>query len=353
MKKKCNHNIPETMKHAGPCNIQWEVKKRNGKPNWCCTTHAHEASAPDGTALQSCPGAWFDTQPQPRVIDIDASNGTFSVWGALGAAIEIGTCPRQPGGVHVHHRPSPAAVKDLDDSYDIVRVRGPNGVTVEVDSMAARAFSISELSGKTVTVLTCPKEQCRYEHIDEQKFATHPHVKHQCNRCGRNFREKNPTIGNPLAAAYERLGIARPPEPTTVDRPLHLVSKDYSGIAVWASNRAILTNRTTPEDHGVHVHAWDAAGNLVIDETYSDVFLDGERIDHDALRALTVQRELADGAPIVVLACEQCGVSMISPTSGWIEASTSHTCQACGATTKTRRRVMANPLATKVGGGDV
>ena len=38
MDRHCNHNIPETKKGIGPCNIQWEVKKRNGKPNWWCRT---------------------------------------------------------------------------------------------------------------------------------------------------------------------------------------------------------------------------------------------------------------------------------------------------------------------------
>lgn len=34
MDKHCNHNISETKKGIGPCDIRYEVKKRNGKPNW-------------------------------------------------------------------------------------------------------------------------------------------------------------------------------------------------------------------------------------------------------------------------------------------------------------------------------
>ena len=349
MPKNCDHHIPETLKRSGPCSIQWEVKKRNGKPNWWCTTHAQEASGPDGAALKKCPGSWFDDQPPPRELEIDAGQGTFSVWGALGPAVRIGECPMEPGGVHVHQRNAPTAAKHVDASYDIVRIRGTNDQVVTVETMAAQAYSISELSGQTVVVLTCPKETCGFRHIDELKFATHPHVKHLCNKCGRNFRDKGPSIGNPLADAHELLGIAPPPEPVLVDRPLHLTRSDFSGIAMWASNRAIVNNRTESEDRGVHVHAWDHNRKQVIDDTYSPVYLDGDLIDETALRALTVQRELAHGSPIEAMACTACGESMTSPATGWIEPGTTHTCQACGSESRTRRRCMTNPLASKMG----
>jgi hypothetical protein len=348
---KCDHHIPETLKQTGPCKIAWEVKKRNGKPNWWCTTHAQEASGPDGAALSACPGAWFDSQPAPRELDIDATSGVFSGWGALAPAIQIGNCPIEPGGVHIHRRKTAGAKKDLDDSFDIVRIHGRNGMVVTVETMAAQAYSISELSGQQVEVLQCPKGACGFKHIDELKFATNGHVKHLCNKCGRNFRRKALSIGNPLADAFEILGIPRPPEPVAVDRPLSLNREDYSGIGMWASNKAIITNCTKAEDRGIHVHAWDHSGRQVLDETYSPVYLDGELIDEAALRALNVQRELAHGTtPILALACNSCGSSVISPASGWIEADTTHTCQVCSHTNMTRRRVFLNPLADKSGG---
>ncbi|MBP8181278.1 MAG: hypothetical protein KAZ88_09820 [Acidimicrobiia bacterium] len=347
MKKKCDHNIPETKKRSGECQIQAEVKKRNGKPNWWCTTHGMDASAPDGTALLTCPGAWFDDQPAPTEHDAYASNGTFSVWGAIPAAFTYGDVPEEAGGVHVHERVDPASHKHVDASYDIVRVHGPNGTIVEVESMAARAYSISELAGQHVKVLTCPKPQCQFQHIDELKFATQPHVKHQCNRCGRNFWDQAPSVGNPLADAFERLNLKPPPAPVLVNRPLRLDRANFGGIALWPTNRAILTNLTCAEDQGIHVHAWDHDGDQVIDETYHPVVIDGEEIDEDALRLLALQRSLSHGAPILSQACETCGVSMISPHTGWIEPTTSHTCHRCGAAARTRKRSFLNPLADK------
>jgi DNA replicative helicase MCM subunit Mcm2 (Cdc46/Mcm family) len=68
------------------------------------------------------------------------------------------------------------------------------------------------------------------------------------------------------------------------------------------------------------------------------------------VRALAVQRILAQGdkAPIVALACSDCGHSMVSPTQGWLQPTTRHSCDACGAENRTRRRSFVNPLAEKL-----
>jgi predicted RNA-binding Zn-ribbon protein involved in translation (DUF1610 family) len=347
MPKACEHNIPETLKGAGECRIVAEVKKRSGKPNWWCITHGMEASAPDGAPLESCPGSWFDPVPSDRQLDLYFDEAEISVWGALIPAIQIGEAHPERGNVHVHRRHRGDSSKDIDASYEIVRVHHGDK-TVIVESMAAVAYSISELAGQQVKAMTCPKSSCGAVHIDEMKFATHPHRKHQCNRCGRNFWDKEaPSISNPLADASWYLGVPVPTRGEEVNRPLRLDRSDYSSIALWPSNSAIITNSPRPEEIGVHVHAWDHAGNQVIDETYSPVYLDGQPIDEPMLRALAVQRALAHTTPIVNLACVNCGAAILSPSSGWVEPTTTHVCQACGTTSKTRHRVFLNPLAEK------
>jgi hypothetical protein len=129
------------------------------------------------------------------------------------------------------------------------------------------------------------------------------------------------------------------------DRPIVIETARYDAIALWPSNAAFVNTMTRPEETGIHVHAWVGA-ELRIDDTFSPVILDGEVIDENALRALAVQRSLAFGAPIVALACGACGSQLVSPAGSWIEPTTTHTC-ACGAVTKTRRKVFANPLADK------
>src|SRR5450631_3625373 len=105
MPMACHHNIPETLKGTGPCSISFEVKKRNGKPNWWCRTHGMDASAPDGAALPACPGSWFDAVPAELQITLDLNDGELGVWGAMPPAIQVGSVAVSLGGVHVHRRP--------------------------------------------------------------------------------------------------------------------------------------------------------------------------------------------------------------------------------------------------------
>lgn len=347
MPRVCVHNIPETLKGVGPCSISFEVKKRNGKPNWWCHTHGMDAAAPDGAALPACPGAWFDPVPPERQREIDITEGEVAVWGAVPPAICIGEVPIEPGKVHVHHRASGSTEKDIDESFDIVRLTNGDCELV-VENMAAVAFSVSQLSGQRVVALRCPKEACGGMHIDELKFATQPHVKHLCNQCGRNFRDASgASISNPLADAATILDIQPPRSPERADRTLDLDREAYAAIALWPSNPAIISTMSRTEEIGIHVHAWDAGGTRLIDDTYGEVTLDNQLVDEVALRGLAVQRAVVHDAPIIAKSCENCGSALLSPSSGWIEPSTTHVCGACGDVTKTRRRVFINPLTDK------
>lgn len=346
MTKHCNHSIPETKKGLGPCDIRWEVKKRSGKPNWWCHTHGLTAAAPDGAALPECSGAWFDPTPSDMRYEIDVEEGELAIWGALAPAIAIGTVPKEPGKVHVHQRPTAGASKDTDESYDMVTIHA-GAASVVIEAMAATAYSISILNGVDVVPLECP--HCGEVHIDELMFATHPHIKHLCNACGRNFRDKHPSVSNPLGGLQNRLGLPPLAEPRRVNRPLNIASSDYSGVELWPSNQAIISTMSRPEDEGIHVHAFSPVNTRVIDDTYSPVTLDGEEIDERALRLLVVQRELvrreSKRPPIVSLECTNCGASIMSPTSGWVEPSTHHSCQKCSTDNRTRRKSFVNPYS--------
>ena len=341
----CEHNIPETKKGAGPCDIRSEVMKRNGKPNWWCRTHGLAASGPDGSAVKRCSGAWFDPVSDDMQIDVDAATGEFAAWGVVPPAISIGKVPSEPGTVHGHLRREAGGEKIIDSSYDIVRVHAGEA-TETIEGMAAQAFALSVLTGNDVRPLVCP--HCGEVHIDELMFATHPHVKHLCNSCGRNFWDRSPSISNPLGGAQDRLGLPDLQPANQVDRRLEIRSADYGGIAIWPTNRAIVSTMSRAEDKGLHVHAWSHTGQELLNETYSPVILDGEVLDEDQVRMLTVQRVLAEGAPIVALACVECGHSILSPTEGWIEPRTRHTCDACGTENRTRRKSFLNPLVEKL-----
>lgn len=337
----CEHEIRETKRGAGPCRIVAEVKLRNGKPNWWCHTHGVAAGAPDGNPLTQCPGAWMDAVPEEECLEIDVNDGEFSVWGGMDAALEIGETVIEPGKVHVHHRSGADQPKDVDQSFSIVTLRA-GSETLVIEGTAAVAFSVSELVGREVVPLKCT--HCGEVHIDELMFATHPHAKHLCNSCGRNFRHPAPTISNPLAEADKQLGLSPRPEPVRPSRPLEIDSTEFGGISLFPSNAAIVSNMSRSEEMGIHVHAWDHEGVMVLDETYSSVVIDGQAVDEEFLRVLAVQRSLAHGAPIIAKDCQDCGAALCGPRDTYFAPTTTHICHACGAQNKTRRRVFLNPL---------
>lgn len=342
----CENKEPrESLRGAGPCEIEYEVMKRNGQPNWWCHTHGMDASAPDGNRLEACPGSWFEPVPAELRLDVDLTKGQVAVWGVVPPVIQIGRAMVEPGKVHVHHRHVRDGPKDIDASFDLVRLH-MGTKTLLVEGMAAVAYALSELSGREVTTLKC--RHCHQIHIDELKFATFPHRKHLCNSCGRNFIDTaGPSISNPLAHAHQLLGLPPAPAPEHHDRPLCLNTATCSTVVVWPSNRAIVSTMSRPEEIGFHVHAWDHDGKQVIDDTYSSLVIDGADIDEVNLRVLAVQRALAHGAPIRSLPCSHCGASLTGRRDGWMEPTTAHTCTSCGGVTRTRRKVFVNPLASK------
>jgi len=343
MPASCDREIRDSRRGAGECDIRAEVKLRNGDPNWWCRTHGMEARGPGGAALDSCPGAWFDLLPPEEQFDIDLADGETAIWGALPPALSIGTLHEESGKVHVHHRAAASAPKDLDASYALVRLR-LGGKSVLVEGTAAVACSISELSGHQIVVLACP--HCHEVHIDEKMFATRPHRKHLCNSCGRSFNDRSgPSISNPLASILSELGLPPAPTPVAAPRTLAVDSVDVDGIALWPSNAAIVSTMSRAEEEGIHVHAWNDLGALVVDDTYATVTLDGRAIDLQLLRVLAVQRALAHGAPVVSLGCAGCGRTLVSGGDGWMEPKTAHICASCGETTRTTRKSFVNPLA--------
>ena len=335
----------ETLMGAGPCDIRYEVLKRSGKPNWWCHTHGMDSSAPDGNPLETCPGVWFEPVPDERQVDLDLEHDFVAIWGVVPPGIQIGPDMGERGKIHVHRRLTPDGPKDIDGTYDIVRLHHGDSSLV-VEGKAAVAYSISELCDRAISALEC--RHCGGLHIDEQKFAAFPHRKHLCNSCGRNFIDSSgPSVSNPLAGAHSQLELPPAPEPLRPDRPLSLDSGTYRTVMIWPSNTAIISTMTRAEETGFHVHAWNEECTQVLDDTYSSLSIDGVDIDESEFRVLTVQKALAHGAPIQSLPCVQCGHSILDSNAGWIEPSTSHVCSACGGETKTRRKVFLNPLAEK------
>ncbi len=346
MIEHCKHNSPENTKGLA-CDIEAQVKRRNGLPRWWCKVHGREAWHTDGSKLDRCVGSWEEAAPDDQRCAVTAAEGEFAVRGALAPALEIGSVPREDGGVELRRRVDPASTKIVSEFYDIVEIRQDSDSEI-VESMTARACGIAELMGVRIERIACPR--CEGLHIDELMFATRNHSWHLCNFCGRAFNRPSQSVANPLANAQSRLGLPDLLPRIQGDRALTIATSDHAGIAISPALSAIVSTLSFPEREGIHVRAWTAAGELAVNDTCSSVTLDGQAVDERHLRMLAVQRHLAENnpAPIVSLACASCGHSILSPVKGDIEPVTRHVCDSCGAVNRTRRRVFLNPLANKL-----
>lgn len=329
------------LRSADRCEIRTEMHKRNGSELWWCHIHGVEANGPDGP----CSGASTPPLRPEDVFEIDLNEfpGGVGVWGATPPAMSWGPYANE-AGVHVHARLEPDGPKDIDGSFAVVRVTSGRHV-VEIDEASAVAHLISSYVGQANVSLTCP--HCGWFHLDRDQFAVSPHRKHLCNRCGRNFWAEELTISNPVAGAQERLGLEPPLLPLPTKASLRLTRADYGAVALWGSNPAIVWTAARPEAVGIHVHALDAGGQVVIDETYGNVEIDGVVLDPELVSLLMVQRALPETADrLRSLSCPRCGAAHADVGAAAVVPRNTFMCSACGQTFQSpgRRKVACNPL---------
>jgi predicted RNA-binding Zn-ribbon protein involved in translation (DUF1610 family) len=333
-----------------PCEISYEVNNRSGKPRWWCYTHGCAAWDAQGKPVTACLGAGVTGPAPERTLTLDPGQyrGGVALWGAVDPVYNTGPEPRDCG-VHVHARELAGGDKVVDRTYDEVVVE-VDGRRYVVDAPSATSFVAASVFGLRLKALACP--HCGDVHLDADEFAVHPHRKHQCNQCGRQFFDAEPSISNPCVELRRGLGY-NGGHVVPSSRSLSVNQSDVRGLAIWGSNPAIVWTSDTPEQSGIHVHhTWDTTGAVLIDETYGFVTIDKVALHADQVRALMVQRSLPHlEGRIVSLCCPVCqrehfdrGIAALVPRA-------THTCEACGNEFGSRtgkRKVVANPILTRL-----
>ncbi len=153
--------------------------------------------------------------PRSRTRNLDPQlfPAGVGVWGALPAIYD--TTKFDPEhGVHVHARSKPGRLKDIDESFDLVDVVLPSGKTISIREPEATAYVAAAVLGLSVADIACP--YCGVLHLDEARFAVHPHQRHLCSGCGEEFLLGERSIGNPIMVAkqaFENKPFARGIEP--------------------------------------------------------------------------------------------------------------------------------------------
>jgi len=338
------------MSAAAHCRIVTVGKRRDGGTRYWCLEHRADATAKYGRRSAKCRHADIPPIMPNQVLDLDVESfpGGVAMWGAV-APIYDTTRLAVEQGVHVHARRVPRGPKEIDGTFRRVRAvrrQGKHVREIEISELEAVYYMVSSVLGFQMKRVDCTF--CRSPHLDKDWFSVHPHRRHLCAGCGKYFRDAEPSIGNPVAAAEQTFQARHAIKPAKkvidIDQ-----SKYPGGIQVWGSNPALLWTARRSEEEGIHVHvASEDGSSTIIDETFSRVAIDGVHLDDAMIRILMAQSALPHIAGRVVsVRCPKCLRSHFDTAENAFTPHEEHYCETCGSKFRSlgrMRKTIGNPM---------
>jgi hypothetical protein len=334
-----------------PCDIAPVEKRRDGGTRYWCSAHRADATAKGGKPAKKCRAA--DRVPlrqdEIKVLDLDKYRGGVALWGAVPAVYDTTRRPMD-SGIHIHARLKPGSEKELDFTYRAVRLVGKNLSTdsIVVNETDAIYYMVSSMFGFSMSFVPCT--HCGWPHLDKDWFSLHPHRRHLCAGCGKHFHDRVRGIGNPIIGVRDACGAADhkvSPAPKNLD----INQAQYpGGIQIWGSNPAFLWTQPKDEEEGIHVHAYltDDQEEPTLDDTFSEVIIDGVRLDPHMVRVLMAQNVLPSlKGRVRSMDCPHCGQPGFDAGEAACVSGPTHTCPECGRQFPTSgriRNVVVNPL---------
>jgi DNA-directed RNA polymerase subunit RPC12/RpoP len=214
-------------KHNNACDIKPVGKRRDGGTRYWCLAHKADATAKYGRRAKVCRAAHLPPILPEEILelDLDQYRGGVALWGAVPPVYDTTRLPLD-FGIHVHARKDANGDKVIDHTYRGVRLIGrqlpSDGLLIsEIDAVY---YMVSGVFGFDTRHVRCT--YCGYPHLDKDWFSIHPHRRHLCAGCGRNFRDTISGIGNPIRATQEILGL--PPQKTKkAAKTLSIRQRDY------------------------------------------------------------------------------------------------------------------------------
>lgn len=344
--------LPDNARMA--CNIIAVGRRRDGGTRYWCMEHHANATAKYGVAADACVAANDPPILPQETLDLDLARypGGVALWGSVPAVYDTTSKPMDRG-IHVHARLVKGGDKEIDATYRKLRIPVVKDLLSdgwsEVDEIDAINYMVSSVFGFETIEVNCI--HCGFAHLDRDWFAVHGHRKHQCHGCGRQFSDAVVGIGNPLAAVRRLLGAKRPKQ-VAAPRKIKVSQADYpGGLQIWGSNPAIVWTGGKPEEVGIHVHGFRTSTQEMpeLDDTFSDVVVDGVRLDAGQVRTYMAQSAMPHiEGRVVDLACPSCGLAHFDQDEWAFTPHVDHCCKGCGATFQASsqlKKTIGNPFA--------
>lgn len=335
---------------AAGCEITAVGKRRDGGTRYWCLEHKADATAKYGRPAQSCRAAHLKPIAVSDILELnlDQYPGGVALWGAVPPIYDTTRLPLD-FGIHVHARQDLDGDKLIDRTHRAVRLRGHQLASdrLLISETDAVYYMVSSVFGFETRDVRCTS--CGYPHLDKDWFSVHPHRRHLCAGCGKNFRDTTLGIGNPIRAIQESSKLL-PKRPIRSTKTLSLRQRDYpGGIQIWGSNPAIIWSSEKPEEEGIHVHAYKREGQLADpDDTFAAVEIDNVKLDSSMVRTLMAQNSLPHlQSRVVPLTCDRCDEMEFHAGDKAFTPLVGRTCSTCGGHLNgpsRLRRTIGNPL---------
>jgi hypothetical protein len=333
------------------CRIVAVGKRRDGGTRYWCLEHKADSTAKYGRRARQC--RYADIAPVSRNetlrLDIDDYLGGVAMWGAVPPIYDT---TREPTvrGIHVHARHRLDGPKETDGTYRSVVLassRGNSESTFVISELDAIYYMASSILGREMKYVQCTV--CAFPHLDKDWFSVHEHKRHLCAGCGKQFRDRDAGIGNPIIKVRKELGY-EPHAVALAAKSLNLRQADYpGGIQVWGSNPAIVWTASRSEEEGIHVHALsEDSRELLLDDTFASVNIDGVPLDPVWVRTFMAQSALphiADRAGD--LRCPECTSAHFDADVHAFTPHDIHVCGSCGCEFRhpgKLRKTIGNPM---------
>jgi hypothetical protein len=334
---------------GGGCAIVPVAKRRDGGVRYWCLRHRADATAKYGRQAEACRAAHLPGETEPAFeLDIDQFKGGIALWGAVPPVYDTTRLPLDKG-IHMHARRSPKDKKEIDETFLSVKLVGKNipAGGVRIDAIDAIYYMVSSVFGFPMRQVLCT--HCGEPHLDRDWFSVHPHGRHLCAACGRTFSDSVRAVGNPICGIREVLG-RKSQRVQSANRPISIRQADFlGGIQVWGSNPALLWTSEAAEEEGIHLHAFVRDSTEPdVDDTFSEVEIDGVKLDPVMVRTLMAQNTLPHLAGRVQsINCTVCGTGVFGAGEMGFTPVSQHQCATCGHTvhaTGRFRKTIGNPL---------
>lgn len=274
-------------------------------------------------------------------IELSDFPGGVAAWGALPAVFDSHD-QAFDRGVHIHARFNESGKKIIDKSFSEIEVRW-QGKSVLLTEDSAVSYTMSSIFDFAIVSLYC--DHCDAELLDKGLSAVRPSFDHYCDQCGEVTVTNERCVANPIIRFKEWLGDVQVQRPSV--RPARTIRLDCDrfpgGFQIWGSNPSIIWTAKRQEESAIHVHAYNGENRRVVDNTYSEVWVDNVLLDIEMVRVLQIQRAIPElRHHLFSINCPECNHPHFDKGLHSVIPHQRHQCDVCQHVFTTPKRI-SNP----------